>query len=181
MSSLRIGDVCSMKCDKGFYRTLSNHTICERGSHDQEGHWSDGIFECHECIKWAEWNGSMYRFINTTQNLEESKMICKEQSYYDAHLVYIEDEDENDFITNMILQCGSSWSAWIGLSDEDEEDKWKWGGSNAEYLNWGIYDGRNEPNGGENENYVFINYYGMGKWYDVGPNRNIHAVCEREM
>ncbi|KAJ7371715.1 Collectin-12 [Desmophyllum pertusum] len=82
--------------------------------------------------------------------------VCDDKSGY-HHILLSPDTDENEFIRSKCL-VGNNVDYCIGLTDEDQENKWKWSdGSNlGNYANWGNGPSYPQPNGKDNENCVGI-------------------------
>ncbi len=96
------------------------------------------------------------------------KMVVKKISWHDARkeceaaggmLVCIETKEEQAFIA----RWANNRYLYLGATDEDEEDTWKWiNGAPFEYTAW--MDG--QPNNyGEEEHYLAT--YDDGEWVDV--------------
>ncbi len=99
-----------------------------------------------------------------------------------GHMVTIANDAENEWLVRMF---GPEVEYWVGLTDELEEDNWKWvTGEEADYANWAP----GEPdNYRKNQHHVMINstvpdrgYDEPGKWNDV-PGNDIHmAIIEKD-
>ncbi|XP_053335435.1 C-type lectin domain family 4 member E-like [Clarias gariepinus] len=88
-------------------QTIYNNLIIER---DQLQRERDG---------WRCFSSSLYFMSNEYKSWTESREDCKERG---ADLVIINSTEEQQFINTLV----SSRRAWIGLSDRDTENKWKW-------------------------------------------------------
>lgn len=55
-------------------------------------------------------------------NWKDASFECKRRNP-NVHLVHIESEEENEFVSSLIFLYDDSF--WMGLSDEDEEGKVK--------------------------------------------------------
>ncbi|MCD8107933.1 MAG: tetratricopeptide repeat protein [Oscillospiraceae bacterium] len=111
----------------------------------------------------GEYNGHYYYVydVESVTSWEEAKTYCESLNGY---LATITSEEENSFLFNYIVLCGYN-SAYIGLTDEEEEGTWVWtNGESVTYTNWHS----NEPNS-ENtrEDYAMFYYkYTDGTWND---------------
>ena len=98
--------------------------------------------------------------------------FCKENG---AHLVKIESADENSFFNNDFLVGDES--NWIGLTDAETEDVWKWsdGSQLTGYTNWQS----DEPNNYKNQDCVAITK--DGEWHDAECTNTRGYICEGEV
>ncbi|XP_052425608.1 C-type lectin domain family 10 member A-like [Carassius gibelio] len=77
---------------------------------DLQKKFADGL-KCHQ--------SSLYFFSSETKSWTESRRYCRERK---ADLIIINNREEQDFVKN---NCGS-YHFWIGLTDVEEENRWKW-------------------------------------------------------
>ncbi len=98
-----------------------------------------------------------------------------------GYLATLTDARENEWV---VTQFGEQTEFWIGLNDEQEENKWVWStGEKFEYANWAP----GEPdNYRKNQHYVVINSIvpdrgslEPGRWKDVSCNEIHLAIIER--
>lgn len=102
--------------------------------------------------------------------LEPSTWELSEQAaaeYFEAHLVTVNNADENSFIRNNVLNFdGNDRNGWLGLTDRDVEGNFVWiNNEPVGYTNWRP----GEPNGGTGQNYVGM-VQGFPLWYDLQDN-----------
>ena len=78
-------------------------------------------------------------------------------------------------LNKFALEKFGAYFFWIGATDQEMEDEWKWiDGSRIELHNWQT----GEPNGGRLESCLY--FYGQnGKWYDVPCGRHFKYLCDR--
>ncbi|XP_065146222.2 uncharacterized protein [Paramisgurnus dabryanus] len=67
---------------------------------------------------WIYYQYSCYFISSEQKNWNESRRYCRER---EADLIIINNKEEQDFIKKK-----SGKEHWIGLSDRDEEGRWKW-------------------------------------------------------
>lgn len=111
-----------------------------------------------------------YRYYNMTRTWSQARGNCELDG---AHLVVIDDGDENTYVRSLI-----SGYSWIGLNDIDEENTWAWvTGAPVPYTHWQS----GEPNNGglgAAEDCVEMRTTTSGRWNDEGCNDGRHFVCE---
>jgi hypothetical protein len=116
-----------------------------------------------------------YQLIPRWRTWEEAKANCEKRG---GHLVTVDSEEENEIVTQL-LKDGGYRTAWIGLTDKDQEKKWKWvTQESSSYVNWAS----GEPNdAGGREDCVEI-HSASGRWNDWGMPNNAEQtnpyVCE---
>ncbi|XP_059360595.1 C-type lectin domain family 4 member M-like [Carassius carassius] len=119
---------------------------------------------------WKFNQSSLYFFSSETKNWTDSRRYCTER---EADLIIINNREEQDFVKNI---TGSSDHFWIGLTDIEEEDRWKWvDGSTLTSGSWAS----GEPN----------NYQGTedcantlsSEWFDTHCNNSVKWICEKNI
>ncbi|XP_073672071.1 CD209 antigen-like protein C [Paramisgurnus dabryanus] len=111
---------------------------------------------------------SFYFISSELKSWNESRSYCRERG---ADLIIINNREEQDFVQK---ESGKD-SIWIGLSDIDEESRWKWvDGSTLTTSFWSP----GEPNGGRGENCVESVSSG---WNDLPCDRALIWICEKKI
>eukprot|EP00057_Strongylocentrotus_purpuratus_P018932 XP_011673406.1 PREDICTED: macrophage mannose receptor 1-like [Strongylocentrotus purpuratus] len=93
-----------------------------------------------------------------------------------SHLASIHSIGEQSFITERLYYI-NAWT-WIGLTDADEEDTWKWtDGTDFDYINWTPGEPTNSYG---NEDCVHLDdyFYKIGTWNDVKCNNLYRFICK---
>jgi hypothetical protein len=110
----------------------------------------------------------------TLVNCDTWKQCEAKARTMNARLATVANAEVNKWLVDNIL---SDQTAWIGLNDIDEEDKFKWLSSAAyNYKNWNS----GEPNNVGDEDAVSMR--SDGKWNDNTVNFSLgHAVFERDL
>ncbi|KAM9309010.1 CD209 antigen-like protein D [Pholidichthys leucotaenia] len=113
---------------------------------------------------WTTFNNKCYYVskASETKNWERSRLDCQQRG---ADLVIITSKDEHNFVSKF------HQNIWIGLSDKQQEGKWKWvDGSDLVQGFWKS----GEPNNAGNEDCAEIS---VGKWNDVPCSNELPWVC----
>ncbi len=121
----------------------------------------------------AEYNGHSYFYYTEPVTWYAAKLISEDLG---GHLVTITSEEENTFLYNII---GSSYSAWIGATDKDQENSFRWiTGEEFSYAPWDDDqpDNWSGPEGAEN--FVVIWYESNGHWNDATGCDKLYFFCE---
>ncbi|XP_059361635.1 CD209 antigen-like protein C [Carassius carassius] len=122
--------------------------------------FADG-WKCHQ--------SSLYFFSSETKNWTDSRRYCTER---ETDLIIINNREEQDFVKNI---CGSD-PFWIGLTDIEVEDRWKWvDGSTLTSEFWAS----GEPNNYQG-NEDCANTLSSG-WFDTHCNTSIKWICEKSV
>ena len=120
------------------------------------------------------YNGHTYQLFRAGMLWKDAEEFCESIG---GHLVTIRDEEENEFVGNMVGNAGVTYAA-IGFTDEEVEGEWKWiTGEQDTYTNWN----RGEPNNGWRyilyQNHAYI--YGAQPTWDDGVDYEAYPfVCE---
>ncbi|XP_054637884.1 C-type lectin domain family 4 member M-like [Dunckerocampus dactyliophorus] len=102
-----------------------------------------------------------------TLSWQASRRDCKDRG---GDLVIITTRQEQNFVTAYYDRI------WIGLSDSDQEGKWKW--VNGEELDFKGFWQKGEPNDSDgDENCVEVSHSGRG-WNDMPCHEQLSWVCE---
>ncbi|MCI4395041.1 hypothetical protein PGIGA_G00175910 [Pangasianodon gigas] len=141
--------------------------------HDPDARTEDTDTERNHHIHhtgWIFFNTSLYYISTEKKDWDKSRQDCKEKG---ADLVIINSKEEQEFIKQM-----HGREAWIGLSDRDEEDVWKW--VDGTPLTIG-YWGRGEPNNYRDEDCVITGYLyvPVQNWADFSCNSMFTWICEK--
>lgn len=117
-------------------------------------------------------NQHFYKYVNGSLTWQDAKNFTDASNHFglQGYLATITSKKENDFVSKL---CGGQ--GWLGGSDADTEDTWKWvtgpeedkvfwkdGGTQpGEFSNWqaGL------PNGAVDEDYMYM--IDSGRWYDL--------------
>ncbi|XP_073672066.1 CD209 antigen-like protein C [Paramisgurnus dabryanus] len=118
---------------------------------------------------WIYYKFSLYFISSEKKNWTESRRYCRERG---ADLIIINNKEEQDFIKNHSVKGGH----WIGLSDSDEEGRWKWvDGSTLNSSFWRS----GEPNSNEGDEDCVV--FGSTGWGDYLCARTFKWICERKI
>ncbi|KAK7125854.1 hypothetical protein R3I93_021278 [Phoxinus phoxinus] len=117
---------------------------------------------------WVYYQSSFYFISSEEKSWTESRRDCTERG---ADLIIINNRKEQE-IVNMI---SSGPSVWIGLTDSDVENTWKW--VDGSTLASGMWRS-GEPNGKTSENCVLIDASG---WIDHRCHEANKWICEKKM
>lgn len=93
----------------------------------------------------------------------------------DARLVKIDSSDESSFIKTIAPDRRVAWGYWIGLTDVDMENHWKWsdGSSLGAYTNWGTLEPNNHL---VEEDCVSL---WARSWFDIPCDWKTKFICEK--
>lgn len=111
-------------------------------------------------IKKVNYKGNLYSLVDNEnlecKSLDEMKIYAKNLG---GHLAYINDEEENEFLWDLMKKDGSKMSYVLGMYRDKYSREWKYdNGVNVSYTNWAP----GEPNR-EDEDYVHM-YKTTGEW-----------------
>lgn len=83
---------------------------------------------------WTLGNTSCYKFLDTAMTWDAATTHCASQNI-SAHIVFIESDEEENFISEKLQTTWSTKKVWIGLKKEGETWKWQ---NNKEDISTGI-------------------------------------------
>ncbi|MCM0647262.1 DUF5050 domain-containing protein [Clostridium swellfunianum] len=120
-------------------------------------------------------NNHEYMIINQIMTWEEAKRYSESKSGY---LATITSEEERLFIQELTASQGTLNSYWLGASDEEKEEEWKWiTGEPFSFANW-AYGEPNNALGKHSENHLVFSK-SSGHWNDEkGTNLTNGFVVE---
>ena len=104
---------------------------------------------------------------------KQAEAFC---NFMNARLVKIDSRDEQSFIKTIAPDSIVEWGYWIGLTDAEMENHWKWsdGSPLGNYANWGAY----EPNNIQVEEDCATLFHEV--WYDIPCDWKAKFICEKE-
>ncbi|XP_030643558.1 CD209 antigen-like [Chanos chanos] len=125
-------------------------------------------------LGWKYFSSSLYYISTDTKTWRESRQDCRERG---ADLVIINSKEEQEFAFNP----RNNEQSWIGLTDEETEDVWKWVDGTA--LTTGYWlKGQPDSQIGD-QDCVAIDHESdpLESWRDQGCRWKTYYICERTM
>ncbi|XP_010883757.1 collectin-12 [Esox lucius] len=125
--------------------------------------------------EWVGFKGTCYYFSKETQNFDDSKKYCNAQN---ASMVIIETMDEQKWLQK---QTSGKGFFWIGLTDKEEENVWRWlDGTEPAFTKWKPGQPDNWTHGHESGEDC-AGFIHMGMWNDFFCEDRISYICETPM
>nr|XP_020041963.1 collectin-12 [Castor canadensis] len=123
---------------------------------------------------WKNFTDKCYYFSVEKEIFEDAKLFCEDKS---SHLVFINTREEQQWIKKQIAGRDSHW---IGLTDAEHENEWKWlDGTPAHYKNWKAGQPDNWGHGhGPGEDCAGLIY--AGQWNDFQCEDINNFICEKD-
>ncbi|XP_029446958.1 LOW QUALITY PROTEIN: collectin-12 [Rhinatrema bivittatum] len=123
--------------------------------------------------EWKNFTEKCYYFSSGKDIFEDAKLICEEKS---SVLVIINSKEEQQFLKKHTSK-GSSF--WIGLTDSEEENVWKWlDGTLPTFTNWKT----GQPdNWGQHEGEDCAGLIYAGLWNDFHCEDLNNFICEKDI
>nr|XP_015209904.1 PREDICTED: collectin-12 isoform X1 [Lepisosteus oculatus] len=124
---------------------------------------------------WNNFGDKCYYFSTERFNFEEAKRHCEEMP---SAMVIINDQEEQHWLKKQIVGKGYFW---IGLTDKEEENTWKWwDGTQPSFTNWKTGQPDNWSHGHEKgEDCAGLIHDGY--WNDFFCDEINSVVCEKDM
>ncbi|XP_065146852.1 C-type lectin domain family 17, member A-like [Paramisgurnus dabryanus] len=117
---------------------------------------------------WIYFQSSLYFISPEKKSWTESRSYCRERG---ADLISINNKEEQDFVNKTCKEI-----VWIGLTDIEEEGKWKWvDGSTLTIRFW--WPG--EPNNYKDVEDCALSY--KQGWNDVPCTDAFQSICEKNI
>ncbi|XP_065142433.1 C-type lectin domain family 4 member D-like [Paramisgurnus dabryanus] len=130
-------------------------------------------------VDWHYFEGSCYYISEDSESWPESQAYCKLQG---GHLAIVTTADEQTFIWDLLPR--GFWNAyWIGITDEETEDDWRW--VDGTKLVGGFWE-EGEPNNDINEDCVnmvkttVLSRVATKSWYDAPCDMSRPFICEKK-
>ncbi|XP_063779638.1 collectin-12 [Pseudophryne corroboree] len=125
--------------------------------------------------EWRNFTDKCYYFSSGKDIFDDAKLFCEEKG---AMLVVIESKEEQQFIKK---QSSGKGNFWIGLTDKEEENVWKWlDGTIPIFTNWKVGQPDNwTPEMGPGENCAGLIYSGL--WNDFHCDDFNNFICEKDI
>ena len=133
-----------------------------------------------------EFNGNYYKLFDEGVNWFDAKDACERIG---GHLITINSEEENEFITSVLINSATRYCYWTAIMYDYELMNWvHYDGTTVEYQNWAD----NEPNDWKNKNEAFVHLYGkrftggigikeIGEWNDASSEGAGYAATIYEL
>ncbi|KAM4688322.1 collectin-12 [Discoglossus pictus] len=126
-------------------------------------------------LEWRNFTNKCYYFSTGKDIFDDAKLFCEEKG---AMLVVIESKEEQQFLKK---QTSGNGSFWIGLTDAEEENVWKWlDGTLPTFKNWKAGQPDNWAHEqGPGEDCAGLIYSGL--WNDFHCEDFNNFICEKPM
>ncbi|XP_028641351.1 CD209 antigen-like protein C [Grammomys surdaster] len=123
---------------------------------------------CRPCPwEWTFFHRKCYYFSKSQRNWNDSITACQE---VEAHLVIVESDEEQTFLSSISKDKGD---AWMALSDLKQEGMWQWvDGSPLSRNYWSA----GEPNNKGNEDCAIFSNDG---WNDIKCSSESFWICKK--
>lgn len=122
-----IGNRVKFTCNRGYKtETGEMYTTCE-----ETGHWSitPKCLELKCPTDWLTFRESCYKMGTYKEIIDNAKAECERDG---AHLVHIDDEDENKFIKDFVQET----QVWIGLEKSGQSWTWIDDNTRSSFVDW---------------------------------------------
>ncbi|KAM3623148.1 uncharacterized protein V6R79_007635 [Siganus canaliculatus] len=147
-----------------FLKTINRNLSTERDELKAQ-------IEATRCASsWIKFENSCYFISDTLKSWNDGRNMCKDHG---ADLVIISNFMEQKFISSF------NQLVWIGLTDEETENSWKW--VNGEAATTTYFHEKQPDNHGSAENCVEINdsFPPTNNWNDFPCNSLLKFICEK--
>ncbi len=125
---------------------------------------------------WLAFEDHCYLYVREAKTFNEAETHCMSLSKprRSAHLVSVENQQENNFMIDCIQAIGTG-DFWIGFTDQQSEDLYTWtDGTSSQFTNWDT----NQPNNAErNQHCAYIK--SNGKWNNKECSSLKSYMCKK--
>uniref|UniRef100_A0A3Q1JHY8 C-type lectin domain-containing protein n=1 Tax=Anabas testudineus TaxID=64144 RepID=A0A3Q1JHY8_ANATE len=126
---------------------------------------------------WTKFNCSCYFLFTETGSWTEGRQDCRTRG---ADLVVIDSDEEQTFLSNL-----TDANVWIGLTDEEQENTWKWIDGTPLTLS---YWEKNQPDNGAGQAkwgeedcvHIRTGWKTKNNWNDRSCRASLHWICEKK-
>ncbi|XP_036438789.1 CD209 antigen-like protein C [Colossoma macropomum] len=130
----------------------------------------DELLQRFSDLGWIYLNSSLYYISTEKKNWIESRQDCRERG---ADLVIIKSREKQEFIASILGHT----EAWIGLTDSETEEVWKWVDGSG--LTTGFWNTGEPNNGGDEDCAQFLGYPDKRSWNDRRCSVSSQWICEK--
>ncbi|XP_043834565.1 collectin-12 [Dromiciops gliroides] len=123
---------------------------------------------------WKNYTDKCYYFSTEREIFHDAKLFCEDKS---SHLIFINTKEEQQWIKKQMVGRDN---LWIGLTDFEQENEWKWlDGTAPQYTNWKTGQPDNWGHGhGPGEDCAGLIYAGF--WNDFQCEDINNFICEKD-
>ena len=83
------------------------------------------------------WRGHIYQVFDLEMSWTEARKYCEENG---GHLASVTSQAEQEVIETMLSESGKAEIYWLGATDQDTENEWKWiDGEKFDYTFWAAH------------------------------------------
>jgi len=171
------GHTCDDDCDEGDPERYAGATdTCGDGIDQDCSGRADDAADCPDCSD-EVLAGTTYRFCWNDRTYTDATTLCNEAG---GHLVVFDTSDEVAAVNDAIDARGMG-TAWIGLSDSEEESRFRWvtGGEVVDGVG-GWMDGQPDDYFAAEDCVQTLPWAGERPWNDMFCDSAIPVVCELE-
>ena len=151
------------------------HPMAEEVCDGRDNDCNDEIDEGEICpCEFRSFDGLGYLFCEENVVWAQAMDACP--NIMDGYsLLSINDESENVWVYEQLVEINNEQRWWISLNDQQEEGVFVWGnGQTPKYENWE----RNEPNDSGGEDCTELNRFFNEFWNDIRCNAELYYVCK---
>ncbi|XP_076874405.1 uncharacterized protein LOC143524785 isoform X2 [Brachyhypopomus gauderio] len=159
----------NLTAERDQLQTRYNILTAERDQLQKERELQKKFFEMDVHVK-KGWTSSWVYLSDGEETWSDSRKYCQDRG---ADLIIINSKEKQDFVAQTL----ANKRAWIGLTDQQTENDWKWvDGSALTTVFWAS----GEPNNAGEEDCVEVSERD-GKWNDLPCSFKKKCICEKRI